>query len=249
MPPARQLLLIDDDLLSREVLTAVAEEAGFSVQGFEAGEAALAHLALHREQPASVMLVDMQMPGLHGSPLAERLRSFAAPATLLIAMSGSPVAEPALTAFDRFLLKPFSFAEFLAAVDDAPHHAPVPPVATQVLSESTYNSLSHAMAATQLHDLYMLCLDDADRRMRLLREAAAAGDEDAFRRGAHSIMGGCGMVGALEMAALAAAMEDHGPPPIDNLGALDQMVAQFFHASARLRAMLEARPEQAAPTR
>ena len=38
MPPVRILLIVDDDLLCREVFTALAQEAGFQAHAFAAGD-------------------------------------------------------------------------------------------------------------------------------------------------------------------------------------------------------------------
>jgi HPt (histidine-containing phosphotransfer) domain-containing protein len=69
--------------------------------------------------------------------------------------------------------------------------------------------------------------------------AVEADDQEAYRRAAHSIKGGCGMVGATELAKLAAAMEENGFSTVDNKGPLQQ----FLAASARLRRILDALQE------
>ena len=209
----RPLLIVDDDPLSREVLALLAEEAGFHPLAFDSGEAALAHLALHPAAPPSALLVDMQMPGLSGDPLAQRLRG-AAPASILVAMSGTPVPPAGRIHFDTFLLKPFTFDAFLATLANAPEPpepAPQPPT-TEVLSQATYQVLSQSMQPAQVAGLYTMLLDDADRRILLMRQALAIGDREAWCRAAHAIKGGCGMVGALELASIASAMEEDGPP-------------------------------------
>jgi HPt (histidine-containing phosphotransfer) domain-containing protein len=171
------------------------------------------------------------------------MRSACGSTTVLLAMSGTAVPAEHLQSFDGFLLKPFSIGDLRIALgartanpagesagrDNAENTA-------AALNQDIYNALAESMPAKQLRALYVMSLDDADRRIGLMREAVAAGDADAFRRGAHSIKGGCGMVGALELARLAARMEESGPEAIDNIGAFDE----FLAASERLRRILDA---------
>ena len=68
-PNGNLLLLIDDDPMSREVLTLLATVEGFTVVAQDSGQAALDHLALAHALCPDFVLVDMQMPGLAGDAL------------------------------------------------------------------------------------------------------------------------------------------------------------------------------------
>ena len=242
----RTLFIIDDDELSREIFALLAHEAGFEPLTFDSGESALAHLALNRPKasgaPApSALLIDMQLPGLAGAPLAQRLRAACPLGAVLIAISASAVAPPQRTHFDAFLLKPFTYSALLAALENAPPEeaqvcAEIP--ATEILSQATYHALRQSMTPTQISDFYTMLLADADRRILLMREALTTGDADTWCRAAHAIKGGCGMVGALELASIASQMEEDGPPPTHEL--VDQVdpFAHFQAAVARLRSIL-----------
>ena len=251
-----RLLILDDDLLTREVLSLMATDAGYRVQAFDSGDAALASLAATASlvasdaftathEPPHAVLVDMQMPGTSGDALAQRLRSACGPATTLVAMSATVRADSPTRAFDAFLLKPFKMEELKAVLGgkNSQQKATPPPVAA--LSDATYQSLAQSMPADQLLALYMMCLDDADRRIDTMRVASASGDLDTFRRAAHSIKGGCGMVGALECAALAAKMEDHPMPDVGDVSSFEG----FLEASARVRRILIAQENKQSPDR
>ena len=241
----RHLLIVDDDPLSREIFILLAGEAGFTAEAVDSGEAALAHLALNPAPTLSAMLVDFQMPGLSGDPLALRLRPACGAATVLVAMSGSPVAPASRTHFDTFLLKPFTFDALLAVLAGAPTHPQSEPATTpaDILSQATYAALAQSMSHAQIHSLYQMCLDDAARRLVLMRRAVLEGDADTYCRAAHAIKGGCGMVGALELASIASAMEQDGPPRTGE-ATVDKFdpFQQFEAAATRLRSMLEAQP-------
>ena len=231
----RSLLVIDDDELSREVLVLLATKAGFICAAAESGAAALEGLAGRAAAP-DVVLTDRQMPGITGESLARLLRAACGPATVLLAMSGSQPAEEALRGFDGFLLKPFHMADLEAAIAGLSRRS-AEPVTAVVLNEKVYAKLAANLQGTQLQALYSLCMDDAEKRLRSMKAAAEAQDADAFMRAAHAVKGGCGMVGATELAALAGAMEIEGVPDFDN----QEPFFEFMAAIARLRRMLDAR--------
>lgn len=238
------LWIVDDDELSREILELLATKAGYTCTAVESGTAALERLAAGALPPEAV-LADMQMPGITGTSLAKLLRSACGPAVPLIAMSGTAVTGSLLEGFDGFLLKPFTIADLsamLAGVRQGASPASAPEAAA-VLDRNTYNSLRQSMPPTQLRALYTMCLDDAERRLRTIETAAQTGDREAYIRAAHAIKGGCGMVGATELAALAAAMERDGPPPLT--GPLENKApfVDFLSALERLRRMLNALPQ------
>ena len=227
----RRLVVIDDDDLSREVLTLIAMEAGFDVESFASGEDALALLAGGAKPHA--ILTDMQMPGISGSELAGRLRALCGESTMLLAMSGSPVAQEALAGYDSFLLKPFSAGELGAACDrKAARTALDDRDETPILNDAVFENFARTMPAGQVFALYKMCLDDSGKRLTAMRKALEAGDDSAYRRAAHAIKGGCGMVGALELAKLAAEMETAGLPAEHDAAPLDHFLGRIGAAGA-----------------
>ena len=100
----------------------------------------------------------------------------------------------------------------------------------------TYSSLAEIMPREQLQGLYTMCLNDADARIETLRQASLDRDTGAWNRAAHSIKGGCGMLGAAELAEMAASMERTGLPPVGNIAPFEE----FLAASSRLRRILDA---------
>jgi len=237
--PSQRLILIDDDMLTREVLTLLAEEASFDVEAYESGEEALEALAQSTAPSPQAILADMQMDGIFGDTLARLLRSACGPATAILAMSGTAVQPHVIQSFDGFLLKPFSIDDLRAAIAGQAEELAARLASTapaQPLNLNIYNAFRAGMNADQLRQLYAMSLDDAERRLGTMRQALAAADDTAYRRAAHAIKGGCGMVGAAELAAIAARMEENGSEAIDNIGAFDE----FLAAAARLRRILDA---------
>jgi HPt (histidine-containing phosphotransfer) domain-containing protein len=110
------------------------------------------------------------------------------------------------------------------------------PVAAVILNQAVYASFAASMPPAKVHALYTMCLDDAERRLRTMEAASEARDADAYIRAAHAIKGGCGMVGAVELAALAGTMEMDGLPEVDSKAPF----GGFLAAIRRLRRMLDA---------
>ncbi len=235
MSASLRILVIDDDEVSREVLRLLLEAEGHAVDTAESGEAALAHLASASHALPAVVLADLQMPGMRGSQLAFRLRDACGAGTLLLAISASQPEHNLPSGFDGFLLKPFSMEQFAALVAGS-STAREDSAAAAPLNEEVYRKLAASMSAAQLERLYTMCLDDAAKRIGQMRKAAECSDDDAFRRAAHAIKGGCGLVGAAELQTLANMMEIKGIEA-NHVATLNE----FLLASERLRRILVAR--------
>ncbi len=232
-----QILLIDDDDLSREVLAVLLQRAGYAVETAESGDSALLNLQTAHTLP-QVVLADLQMPGTSGNELARSLRGLCGPSTALLAMSASAPDDGSNREFDRFLLKPFTMETLAAAIAGKTAEAGKRPnrAAATVLDEAVYGKLAAAMRRPRLEQLYTLCLADAQTRLATMQQAASNHDDAAYKREAHAIKGGCGMVGALELQTLATSMEERGLSD-DHVASLKE----FNVACERLRGMLIAR--------
>ncbi len=244
--PPIKVLVIDDDDVSRELLTLLLTAQGYTVDAADSGEAALQHLQQSPNSPPGAILTDLQMPGISGSELAQQLRSACQVAdssqTLLLAMSGSWPDDATLRGYDDFLLKPFTMQDFAAAltkktraeVSTGVNHSPHSPAC---LDEDVYGKLAGSMQPGQLQQLYTLCLSDIEARIARMRAAVSNGDDALYRREAHAIKGGSGMLGATEIHTLAAAMEAQGLADANHVASLDEMLL----SSERLRVILIAR--------
>jgi len=232
-----QILVIDDDDVSREVLALLLHSSGYAVETADSGDAALLDLQ-NSEIPPQVVLTDLQMPGTTGNELALRLRGLCGPATILLAMSATAPDEGSDREFDGFLRKPFTMETFTAAITrKGANTAKESNGATAtVLDDAVYSKLASSMRLPRLKQLYGLCLSDAERRVATMRQAASGNDDAAYKRQAHAIKGGCGMVGALQLQTLATSMEERGLSD-DHVASLNEFVV----ACERLRGMLIAR--------
>jgi len=242
--PTLRILVIDDDAVMTELLAAVLGMHGHDIITADSGEAALALLP---DQTFDVVLTDLQLPGLSGHDLAAALRSTLAssqpksPARLL-GMSGSPPSDHELSAFDAFLLKPFTAEQFAEAAAGASTHLSSGPSTldsgTSPLDEAIFVRLSAQLPAAKLHELFQLTLSDARMRLELMEKALSADDLDTVRREAHAIKGGAGMVGASELHQLAAKAENAATA---GSAADTPPIADFYTACIRLERMLDKR--------
>jgi CheY-like chemotaxis protein len=232
-----RILIVEDDEVSREVLALLVEDAGYEVEAVDSGDAALLYLQRARPLP-QVVLTDMQMPGTSGDELARQMRGLCGTKTLLLAMSGSALEDGAGCEFDGFLLKPFAMEALSEAIGGGVTNHPGGASEERglELNEEVYEKLAASMPRPRLEQLYELCLKDAETRIERMRRAASDGDDSAYKREAHSIKGGCGMVGATILQRLATSMEMRGLRD-DHVATLNE----FIVACERLRRILVAR--------
>lgn len=103
---------------------------------------------------------------------------------------------------------------------------------TAPLDLTIFASLTKMISSAQLGQLFAMALADIAKRHERMQAAAAAGDLSSAQREAHAIKGACGMIGAAEIQALAASIEDGTTL---NTSALAEIPA----ACVRLKRMLE----------
>jgi CheY-like chemotaxis protein len=246
--PADRLLVIDDDAIMCELLSLVLGAEGYTVLTANSGEDALALLeSLAPAQSPHVILSDLKMPGISHSALAARLRLACPRPTVLLAMSASEPAAGDTRGFDSFLLKPFNVYSYHAAVQKSrrrPRAASTlkpPSVAADplvpALDEAIFAKLCTVMDAAQISQIYTMFLDDATARAGRMSDAAAVNDAVTFIREAHSVKGGCGMLGATELYSLAGRMETGGLE-------CTSLLNDFRPAFDRLRRILDERKDQ-----
>ncbi len=252
-----RVLIIDDDAVMVDLLSALFEHHGYEVSVCSSGEQALPMLQ-YRRRHFDVVLSDLRLPGLQGHALAAALRESRHPRTLLVGMSGSQASPSEIEMLDAFLLKPFTTEQFDQAVEHARQHRAAQSnvntfgrpgkqaaaygetggreaggqEARQVLNRSVFESLRKTLDEEQLRQVYELTLDDTQHRIDKMQASAETGDFETVRREAHTIRGSAGMVGATELQMLASATEGGAPGKTP-------AIADFRSACQRLQRMLD----------
>jgi CheY-like chemotaxis protein len=248
------VLLIDDDLVSREVMATVLTMSGYTVHTAAGGAAALDLLAADVCVPG-IILMDAQMQGLSGTRLIKKLR--ARSRAILYAISGSDAPSEVVAAADGFLLKPINPEALHRLLDErqtqlAPPGAqesdpvlPSPPRESSppdrqpgdpVINPETLVQLREMMSEAAVHQIYAAIVADLFKRLAALEVAIARGDDAEVRRIGHAIKGGCGMAGALQAARLGALIES----PVNHLDNNSAVLRDLRAATRNLQRMLEA---------
>ncbi|MDR2669458.1 MAG: sigma-54 dependent transcriptional regulator [Desulfovibrio sp.] len=121
--PAAFLLVVDDDHNHRETLRKLLEEWGYRVTGAECGETAV---ALCRERPFDLILMDVRMGGMSGIEATRAIKAYnpAIPILIMTAYSDVASAVEALKAgaYD-YLTKPLAFDALQPALERALDHS------------------------------------------------------------------------------------------------------------------------------
>ena len=237
------LLLIDDDMVSREVTATVLTMSGYTVHTAVDGTVAVKML-VDGECVPGVILMDAQMPGLSGTELINQLRT--STKAKIFVVSGSKPPEEISAAADGFLLKPFDADALGALLEGQPFPAGKvrpsrldpkwPVVSTEVLAQ-----FRGMMPEPAVREIYTAVVTDLNKRLQTLEVAIARGQEVEVRRIGHAIKGGCGMAGALQAAHIGALFEEI--PTGAESNHLDNSMALLgdLRAAARnLERMLEA---------
>lgn len=120
-----RVLVVDDDPLVRNLLTAVLHGADFDLDEAVDGQDALAIAAV---RPPDVVVLDVMMPGIDGYEVCRALRAdaaFASTRIVVLTAKSTPTARD--DAFhagaDSFFTKPFSPLDLIETVLGAKHGA------------------------------------------------------------------------------------------------------------------------------
>jgi two-component system KDP operon response regulator KdpE len=110
-----KILVADDDLSLRELLTDYLGRLGHEVDGAPDGQAALAAIG---EGPPDIVLLDVTMPGLNGWQTLARIRAMSSVPVIMLTARGdeSEVLRGFAGGADDYVTKPFSFAQLGARI-------------------------------------------------------------------------------------------------------------------------------------
>lgn len=115
MNKGARILVVDDEREIRRCLESSLEEKGYTVLAAESGEKALAVL---KQNPVDVAIVDLLLPGIDGIELTKSIRQWSTlPIIILSAIGDDKKKVEALeTGADDYVTKPFSIAEVVARI-------------------------------------------------------------------------------------------------------------------------------------
>jgi len=118
---ASSILVVDDDPVVLKLVARVLRRAGAAVTAVSSGREAIRAIADGEARP-SILLSDIDMPGMNGIELAARIRSLR-PDVVILLMTGNPDSAAAARAHPDqvvgVLLKPITVEDLLAEVRNA----------------------------------------------------------------------------------------------------------------------------------
>jgi len=242
-----KVLLVDDDAVSLELMALLLAHEGHQVVRASNAGTALELLSDQSARP-DVLLVDLQMPGVSGGQLAEKVRAMGSPGPLLLAMSASEVQRQQLLAFDGFLLKPLAVDDLRRALTPKkrgrkpgvhvahPGRTEARLTAGVALDVTVVKKLLAMMPKEALLELFSACIADTRSCIRDLQNYVrqGGGTDDGVRPLAHRIKGAASMVGAVRLAQLAANLEVGGSKEAATPG----VFADLLNACSELERML-----------
>jgi response regulator RpfG family c-di-GMP phosphodiesterase len=120
MSKGDRILVVDDEIVIRELLTDILSDEGFQVETAPNGKAALEKI--HNLDDLVAVFTDIMMPEMDGIELIRNVRK-AAPSVVCIVMTGYATLETARAAVKEgaydYVLKPFNLSEIKLAVNNA----------------------------------------------------------------------------------------------------------------------------------
>jgi CheY-like chemotaxis protein len=109
-----RILVVDDDVACRELVTCVLRDAGYVVEAFADPVIALQHMAA---AAPDLLVLDYAMPKLSGREVLQTLPRLGLARLPVVVLSASPHAEASLKeGAARWIEKPFLLPELLDAV-------------------------------------------------------------------------------------------------------------------------------------
>jgi CheY-like chemotaxis protein len=238
------VLLVDDDMVSREVMATMLTMSGYQVHTADDGRQAVALLAAKACIPG-VILMDAQMPGLSGVKLIEQLRSHSQ--ARLYVISASNLQEDVTSLADGFLLKPFP-PEALTRMIQAQEAELHPPPANSLDPEETVINpailarLREMMPEKAIRQIFEAIVADVGRRTVALEIAIGKADWTETRRIGHAIKGGGSLAGAVQVARLGELIESGAlePSKVNQQDNSSVILANLRAAARNLQRMLDA---------
>jgi len=105
------------------------------------------------------------------------------------------------------------------------------------IDQSVFAELQDAMGSDFIAELVTTFLDEAPGILAELKTAAETGEQDNFRRAAHSLKSNANIFGAYELAELARQMEISGLEP--DPAQIDVLSAEYKRTASTLKDLLD----------
>jgi CheY-like chemotaxis protein/HPt (histidine-containing phosphotransfer) domain-containing protein len=237
-----RILLAEDNLVNRKLITTLLKKRGWEVQAFPDGKSALK--ALKRNEYDAV-LMDIQMPVMDGMEVTRAIRREEAgsgrhvPIIALTAHAMMEDRELCLNAgMDDYIAKPIRAAHLISvlekwAVPAAEEDRRPSPINMNDIRERL------GIETDVVLEMLDILMEDAPAHIDRIREALAKGDADALTSSAHRLKGAAGNLGAEPLYHVARDLEALGRQ--GNLPEAEKRYPVLREEIARIASFVEAR--------
>ena len=250
----RRILVVEDNIVNRTVVTHMLQKLGCTVEIAVDGRQAVAMTAV---RPIDLILMDCQMPELDGYQATGQIRdreathASARARTPIVALTAYAVAgerEKCLAAgMDDFMAKPVRpnllrdmLGRWLRAPSGSDATAHV-----QAATEADDLDAIQEMFGTDFPALADLYTVDSPKRIEALRAAACERDTLALAMVAHALSGSSASMGASGLAAMCQSLELQAragwPDQLD--ARIDAIAFEYTRIESRLSEMVQTTPE------
>lgn len=256
------ILVADDDPANRELLTELLHNSGHSVTAARDGHEALAALA---KAHFDVVLMDEEMPRLSGLHATRTIIEAAKPGEkrpIIVGISGNSTKEDEerclAVGMDAFLAKPIRAAELFSILATLARRSEPPPKPSEsagqeeaLSAESLWAHLERTTGANAklAQSLMKTFLEDAPKKLTVIRRAVSESDAGALAAAAHAFKGSLSLIGAPKAAGTARNLQAMGR--LGNLsGAAEELAvleSEFDHLRHELLALQAKLAKPAAP--
>ncbi|MGC2237192.1 MAG: response regulator [Pyrinomonadaceae bacterium] len=249
-----RILIAEDNAINREVALSQLQSLGYlpdtAMNGLEAVEAL-------KNQKYDVVLMDCQMPEMDGFEATAEIRRLENNSnnTPIIAMTANALEgdrEKCLAAgMNDYLSKPVKIETLRKMLERWTSPANEPAKETPEKAETKkdlleaidvsvlngYRALQQPGKPDLVEKLINLFIEGADKNLSSLRASVTNGNTEAIKRGAHSIKGSAGNIGARQMAALCLELEQKAHLGDEAESLVSQLEVGFKHVSEVLNGM------------
>ena len=174
-------------------------EADIASNGSEA-------IHLHQQHPYDVILMDCQMPVMDGYEATRRIRELEAtspvrvPPCGIIAMTASAFPEDRVrcleAGMDNYLAKPFDSSSLRLILSRfVPESPTLQDQAGHEAVRSARSQLENQIGKDATRELIDIWLIETPQRLEMIRQAVEEGRNEAARKAAHALRGGCSVFG------------------------------------------------------
>jgi len=214
-----RILVADDDPTNRELLAELLISGGHSVSTVLDGREVLAAIA---KEPFEVVLLDEEMPRMSGLETARAIVAATKQGQrrpIIVGISGNATKEDEArcleAGMDAFFPKPVRAAELFSVLAVLARRGPAAPAATEpgeLTAESLTANLDRATGGNHkiARTLVKTFLEDAPKRMAVLRRAVEEKDSGALAAAAHALKGSLSLIGAPKAAGTARNLQAMG---------------------------------------